>query len=383
VWTEPAGATTEGVASEYRVRAAARPAGGGWQPAETLSRMGLNPEVTVDARGDAIAAWEGRSGVEAAIRPVGGGWLAPQTVGTPRGAEPQEPQVASDASGDAVVVAPEARGQMSTGIQAAVRRAGAMFSPAQAISQHPEDALDPRIAMNAHGDAIVAWDVQGPTGCILRAAFRSAGGAWGAPRTVPGGHEFCRGRHTVAIDERGDAIVAWVATQRSTMLVKAAGRGANGRWSAQAVIGRASAAAEPPGGVQVGMDARGDAIAVWIDPARALGGRRAMWARIRPVGRPWGPRKLVGDVSYESSLSFAMDAHGDATVVWEDNHGMEAASHPAGGGWQTPTTVSDRKSAEIAFQAAPVVALGDRGEGLIAWQSDRNIKTAWRAPLIP
>jgi hypothetical protein len=384
VWTEQVGAITEAVPPEYRVRATVRPADGHWQPAETLSRLGLNTAVTVDARGDAIAAWEGRSGVEAAIKPVGGGWLAPQTVGTPRGEDPQEPQVASDASGDAIVVAPlQAHGQGSTGIQGAARPAGGTFSPPQRISHHREEALDPRIAMNARGDAIVVWDVQVPTGCLLRATFRPAGGAWGAPRTVPDGHEYCRGSHTVAIDQRGNAIVAWVAMQGSTMLVKTAGRGAKGRWSAQPVIGRASAVAEPPGAVQVGMDARGDAIVVWIDPARVLGGRGTMWARIRPVGRRWGAKERIGDVAYESSLSFAMDARGDASVVWEDKRGMEVASHPAGGGWQTPNTVSDRKSAEIAFQAVPVVALGARGDGLIAWQSSTNIKTAWHAPPFP
>lgn len=384
VWTEPAGAKAEAVVPEYRVRATVRPADGRWQPVETISRMGLNPEVTVDARGNAIAAWEGRLGVEAAIKPVGGGWLAPQIVGTPRGDEPQAPQVASDSSGDAIVVAPlQAHGQASTGIQGAVRLAGGMFSPAQTISHHREEALDPRIAMNARGDAIVAWDVQVPKGCLLRSAFRSVGGAWGAPQTVPGEHEFCRGSHRVAIDERGDAIVAWMAMQGSTTLVEIATRDANGRWSAQPAIGRASAVAEPPGPAQVGMDPRGDAIVVWVDPALVLGGRRSLWARIRPVGRGWRAKERIGYVPYESSPSFAMDARGDASIVWEDKRGIEAALHPARGGWQKPHTVSDHKRAEVAFEAVPVVALDARGDGVVAWQSDKNIDTAWHTSLFP
>ena len=383
-WTEPVGATPEAVLPELRIRATMRPADGRWQPAETLSRMGLNPEVTADARGEAIATWEGRSDVEASIKPVGGGWLAPQTVGTPRGEEPEEPQVASDASGDAIVVAPrQAHRRESTGIEAAARPAGGVFTPPQTISHHRENALDPRIAMNSRGDAIVAWDVEGPTGCLIRAAFRSPGGAWGATRTISGGHVFCRGNHTVAIDERGDAIVAWVAMRDSTMLVKTARRDANGRWSAQRVIGRASAVAEPPGAAHVGMDARGDETVLWTDPARVLGGRRTVWARVRPVGRRWGAKQRIADVTYESSPSFAMNARGDASVVWEDKRGVEVASAPAGGRWQKPTTVSDRKSAEIAFEAVPVVALDARGDAMIAWQSHENIKTAWHAPLSP
>jgi len=384
VWTEPIAPMTASVAAEYRVSAAMRPADGRWQPGQTLSRLGLNPEVTVDARGDAIATWEGRSGVEAAIKPVGGGWLAPQIVGSPRGEEPQEPQLASDASGEAIVVAPlQVRGRGSAGIQAALRPSGGTFSPPQRISLHPEDALDPRIAMNARGDAVVVWDAQVRSGCLLRAAFRPAGGAWGAPRAVPDGREYCRGRHRVAIDERGDAMLAWVAMRGSTMLVETASRGVSGRWSAQRVIGSASAAAEPPGVPQLGMDLRGDAIVLWTDPALVLGGRRTMWARIRPAGRRWGALERIADVAYESSPSFAMDVRGDAAVVWEDKHGIEAALHPASGGWQKPRTVSDHNSAETAFEAVPVLALDARADGVVAWQGHQNIETAWHASLFP
>jgi len=383
VWTEPIAATTAAVVPEYRVSAAMRPADGHWQPGQTLSRLGLNPEVTVDARGDAIATWEGRSGVEAAIKLVGGGWLAPQIVGSPRGEEAHEPQLASDASGDAIVVSPlQVHGHGSTGIQVAVRRSGGAFSPAQTISLHPEDALDPcRHERAWRRDRRLGPQVG--TGCQLRAAFRPAGGAWGAPRTVPDGHELCRGRHRVVIGERGNAIVAWVAMQGSTMLVETASRGVSGRWSAQRVIGTASAAAEPPGVPQLGMDAHGDAIALWIDPALVLGGRRTMWARIRPAGRGWGTLERIADVAYESSPSIAMDARGDAAVVWEDKRGIEEASHPASGGWQKPRTVSDRKSAEIAFEAMPVLALDARGDGVVSWQGDRSIETAWHASLFP
>jgi hypothetical protein len=384
VWTTETAAPTRTALPEYSVRAAVRPADGHWQPGETLSRAGLNPQVTVDARGDAIAAWEGRLGVEAAIKPVGGSWLAPQTVGTPRGDEPQEPQVASDASGDAIVVAPvQEHGQESTGIEVALRPAGGTFSPPQSISRHRELALDPRIAMNARGDAIVVWDVQvHHTACLLRAAFRSAGGGWGAPSTVPNGHEYCRGTHDVAIDERGDALVAWAAMRGSTSLVETAWRGANGRWSAQPVTKRASPVAEPPWPQGVGMDARGDAIVVWVDPT-GVGGRRTIWARIRPVGRGWGTEEQIAAVPYESSPSFAMGARGDAVVVWGDKRGIEVALHPAGRRWQTPHTVLVGTRAQIAFDARPIVALDAHGEGVVAWESNKDIETAWHTSLFP
>jgi hypothetical protein len=112
-------------------------------------------------------------------------------------------------------------------------------------------------------------------------------------------------------------------------------------------------------------------IVVWVDPALVLGGRRVMWARIRRVGHGWGAKKRIADVTYGSSPSFAMNARGDASVVWEDKRGIEIASHPPGGGWRKPHTVSDRNSAKIAFEAAPV-ALGARGDGMSSGKAART-----------
>jgi hypothetical protein len=386
VWTEQVGVLSEATLPELRLRASTRPAGGRWQPVETVSRIGLYPEVTAGASGDAIAVWEGLAGVEAAVKPAGGNWLAPQMVGIPHGDEPEEPQVASDADGQAIVVAPlqQTRGQAYAGMQAAVRPAGGAFSPPQTISRHREQALDARIAMNARGDAIAAWDEQVRGGCLVRVALRPASGAWSRPRTVPGGHEFCRGSQQVAIDQRGDAIVAWVAMRHSTMLVRAAVRDARGRWSAQPVLGEASAAAEPPGGVWLGMDTGGDAIVAWSDPAHALGGRRTIVARIRPAGHGWRPTERIAHVDHESSSpSFAMDARGDAAIVWEDQRGIEAALRPAQGTWLTPGIVSAHAAAETAFEENPVTALDARGDEVVAWQTDTNIKTAWHEAPVP
>ena len=87
-------------------------------------RLGLDPDVVIDAQGDTIAVWQTPSAVQAAIRPAGGSWLAPQTVATPGG---EEPQIASDANGDVIVVSTRQAPGHSTGIQAVLRPAGGTF----------------------------------------------------------------------------------------------------------------------------------------------------------------------------------------------------------------------------------------------------------------
>jgi hypothetical protein len=176
-----------------------RPVGGHWQPAETLSRLGLDPDVVIDAHGDTIAVWQSRSSVEAAIRPAGSSWLAPEAVATPGG---EEPQIASDASGDVMVVSTRQAPGHSTGIQAVMRPTGGTFSPAQTISA-PDNDFHPRLAMNARGDALVAWERDAAHGCFVEAAFRPANGRWVKPRVLSDTHAGCPADQHVAIDARG------------------------------------------------------------------------------------------------------------------------------------------------------------------------------------
>jgi hypothetical protein len=374
VWGESTFSINQVITLAYPVRSAVRPADGHWQPADTLSQLGLAPEVAVDARGDAIAVWQTFSGVQAAIRPAGSSWLASQTVATPGG---EEPQVASDPGGDAVVVSPRQAPGQSAGIQAVLRPAGGTFFPAQTISGR-ENAFHPRIAMNTRGDTLVAWEVDASYGCVVRAALRRAGGRWSAPRTVSDGHGSCGGTHRVAIDERGDAIVVWLSHRGPTTFLEAATKAASGSWTPRHVIARAPIIEAP---VQVGMDARGDTLALWSEPA-LVGGRRTIWALRRPAGRGWEAARTIPHAN-GGPPSLAIDARGDALVAWQDRRGIEADALPAGGHWRRTYTVSKHEPTVPGAGEDPLAALDGRGDGLVAWQNHEGIKTAWHSSLFP
>ena len=201
VWTEPRVSIMEAVTVEYLVRTSVRPVDGHWQPPETLSRLGLNPDVVFDAHGDTIAVWESPSGVQAAIRPAGGSWLAPQTVATPGG---EEPQIAGDANGDVIAVSTRQASGHSTGIQAVLRPAGGTFSPAHTISG-PNNDFYPRLAMNANGRCIGDVAARRRSGVLCgscvsyrqRPMERPAGSVRSArrlPSRSAGSHRRSRGR---------------------------------------------------------------------------------------------------------------------------------------------------------------------------------------------
>jgi hypothetical protein len=127
-----------------------------------------------------------------------------------------------------------------------------------------------------------------------------------------------------------------------------------------------------PGGhvgrVQVGMDRRGDAVAVW----EAFNG--ADWViqgSVRPVAT--GVWQTPVDLSAESedaeSPRLAVDADGDAVAVWDvrtlTSSVVQSARRPAGSGaWQATVDVST--GAELA--SAPDVALDARGDAVAVWQ---------------
>ncbi len=373
VWTEARLSIKEAITLEYLVRTSVRPVDGHWQPAETLSRLGLDPDVAVDAHGDTIAVWQSPPGVQAAIRPAGGSWLAPQTVATPGG---EEPQIASDASGDVIVVSTRQAPGHSSGIQAVLRPAGGTFSPAQVISA-PGNDFYPRLAMNARGDALVAWERDTARGCLVEAAFGPANGRWSRPRVLSDTHVGCPANQQVAIDARGDGVVAWVTLRGRTQFVESAGRSASGRWTTR-VLAKAPHIDETVG---VRMDARGDVMVVWHEEA-LNGGRSAIWARIRPAGRGWGTARTISR-THGGPPSLAIDARGDALITWQDKRGIEAAARPAGGSWQKPDTVSAHERSGPGVGDDGLAALDARGDALATWQNREGIKTAWHSSLFP
>src|SRR5262245_58920194 len=154
------------------------------------------PQVALDARGDAFAVWsETRpSGTTemAAIRPVGGGWAAP----TPLGAGGNG-RLAVNARGDAVVV-----GLASAAASRAFvvyHRAGGRFGPARLLPGTRGGNSLPSVAIDGAGRALVAWS----DGKRVRLASRARGSRWSS-RVLGQGVD-----PAVATNPRGDALVLW------------------------------------------------------------------------------------------------------------------------------------------------------------------------------
>jgi hypothetical protein len=193
------------------------------------------------------------------------------------------------------------------------------------------EALWPGAAVNARGDAAVAWIQEGRSKghatVRVRAAVRRAGAAGFSVRTLVARRGLAARGAAVALDRRGELTVTWVE-QRSDngrtyghKTVRAAYRTAGGRWSPVQAIGRSSAfnyalprlAATPSGTVVLTYNSR----------TRAAPGVGAAW---RSRGRAFGPLQSVPtDGQYLIDPTLAADPEGRVFLT-----GTRGCNQPGG-----------------------------------------------------
>jgi hypothetical protein len=173
------------------VQAATRSAGGAFSAPADLSVVGhdgVDPDVGVDAAGNAVAAWTRFDGtsrvVQLATRPPGHAFGAARTLSL-AGREARVPQLAVDPAGDAVVAWQRSDGA-STIVQATVAPAGADFPPTADLSLAGRDAIAPQVGIDGDGDAVVGWQRSDAANTIVQAAGYDVAGPQLRGLSVPG-----------------------------------------------------------------------------------------------------------------------------------------------------------------------------------------------------
>jgi PKD domain len=213
--------------AKYIVQGARRPAGGGWEPALDISASGQNaeaPQVAIDAAGAAVAVWARSDGVDpivqAAVKGPVGPWAGHVDLSAP-GDFSSEPQVAVDPAGTAV--ATWARDNSPTRrIEAAVRPAGGGWQPSVPLSRAGEAAEDPDVAVDPAGNAVVLWSRTDGSPRVIEAAAKQLGGPWSGPEpiSVVG---LSAAEPRVAIDPAGNRVAVWSRFDGAKKIVQAAG----------------------------------------------------------------------------------------------------------------------------------------------------------------
>ncbi len=209
----------------------------------------------------------------------------------------------------------------------------------------------PRVAADG-GRALAVW-VRAPAGTRGRARVHVAVRAdpasrWGAPLALsPPGADAPQ----VALNARGDAVVVWVAGRR---LVAAVRRGAAGDW----VVAGVADARGPVQETGVAIDRSGRPRVIWSEGA---GGPFAVRVAARASARAgWTIRSPRITTPGPAPPAIALSRAG-AMVAWTEEAGTRAARTVAGA-FESPVELS-------RDAGAPAAAVNGAGDALGAWSA--------------
>jgi len=362
---------TQRVGTEQHVRAAIRPAGGTFGPAQMLgetfpcyllSFIGAAPALAAGANGDAVVVWAhplaATTVIQASVRRAGGAFGPAVTLSDGGRTAGRDPDVAIAADGSATAVWSWHDGA-NTVIQAARRAPGGAFPPpggAQTLSAAGRDASAPRVAMNDRGDTAVVWTRSNGANRIAQARVRRAGAAYaGAVNLSASGADAAA--PAVALDPAGRATAVWLrANHVESRFLTAAGALDGG-------VDDVSDAADAGGSPSVALDAANNAVAVWT----GNNSTKAAWRASRASFSP--PQAISAPGDANALPRVVMDAHGGAVAVWSQGlTAVQAARRPAGGSFGGVTDLTRPPGKGVDASAAA----DHEGNVVAAWTFART-----------
>ncbi len=144
----------------------------------------------------------------------------------------------------------------------------AFASPAQAtpaflsainISDPGQDGFEPDVAVDPSGNVIAVWTRSDGTNFRIQYSTRTANGDWTAASTISDPGQSAS-NPDVAIDNSGNALVAWSRTDGTNIRIQAAYRPFGGAFTASATISDAGFDATKPA---IDFDNSGKALLTW------------------------------------------------------------------------------------------------------------------------
>jgi hypothetical protein len=342
------------------------------------------PQVAMDASGNAIAVWPQSDGgnykVWANRYTAGAGWGAAASIepnaSTVASDISAAPQIRFDANGNAIAL-----WERSAGLYSHVwwnrYTAAAGWGTAAPVDNTAAVAGSAQIAFSTNGDAIAVWDQSdGASFHIWSSRYTAAAGSWGTARMIESDDAVQAFNAQIGIDAAGNALVVWIQSDGAMRNEVWSNRYTplSGWDTARAISDHAGGAGSP----QLAMDANGDALVVWrqSDSSTSFSIR---WNRY-VAASGWGTAAAIepGDGAFAGDPQIACDSSGNALAVWEHENGahteIRSSRFTVGGGW-----AASLNAGNTGDVLDPVIALDSAGNGLAVWQQvdSSNIGLVW------
>lgn len=380
-----------------------------WQYASAPGSYGLlggeHPQVVTNASGNAVVAWlrsetlEGNlRAIEASTRAPGQAWSKPGVLSRPEAAG-HFGQVALDASGNALAL-----WDAGKTIVAAEHRPGKSWSRPVGVSRPGQYAEEPDLALAPNGAATAVFDGELAHGYGVLLSHRPPRGSWRRPRTLASSARGTLHEPQVAVDARGETIVAWVREEHfgfrwvQALILDRHGR-PRGRVQALSPTGGHSAE------LRLALNDKGDAVLTWSQEERT---RRPIEASARTRGGRFTAAVVVSRAT-DVEPTVTIDPQGDACLLFTriiraqptpEEQGpetrsvttVEAATRPARGRWTAPrqlASIGSESTSEQQIALSPasdrVIAIWIKGrarfDGGRVEASVGDMSGHWQAPL--
>ena len=255
---------------------------GAWSTAADVGPAGAaRPAVAMAADGSGLVVWERPGGIDLAAIAADGAVGAPAPV-PGAGATARRPALAMNAAGDATLAWWEG------GLVGAARPAGAAFGAPVAISETggvpgPSALRAPELTLSPTGRAVAAWRRAVGGRMRVEAAVGALGAAWSTPVVVSPTSSRSAGRPSLAANARGAAVVVWsqpVGTSLSAVRARILGTATAAFGPVEALSTSAGRGTAP----SAGIDAAGRAVVAWRQDPVGGAGRSFRGAIRRAIG---------------------------------------------------------------------------------------------------
>jgi len=216
-------------------------------------------------------------------------------------------------------------------------------------------------------------------------SFTTAEGAWSTAALITddntAGHDAFTPQ--IGLDANGNAMAVWTQSDGSVVSVWANRYNAGtSTWGTAVVIESDDAAGHDAFTPQIGLDANGNAMAVWT---QSVGSLVSVWANRYNAGTGiWGTAVVIESddaAGHDASdPQIGLDASGNAMAVWQQFEGSInrawANRYNAGTGtWGTPMEL---ETAYTGNASLPQIEFDASGNGVAVWaESDGSVFSIW------
>jgi hypothetical protein len=353
-------------------------AGTGWDAPTKVENndmsSALEPAVALDGSGNALAVWRQASGetsIWASRRAVGGAWSTPVLLETDDAGPALVPRIAADMGGNAIAVWQQHDGTHYN--IRANRYVGGIVGTGWGTSLLLETddaghAEAPKVAMEPGGKAVAVWSQNDGTYQNIYANVYSGG--WGVATKLEAATGYAV-EAQVAMDGAGNATAVWHQSDGMRYNIW------TNRWSANVWAGASLIELDDTTGATfpgIGVNSTGQVFAVWqqfdATPVVQIRANRYI------PGTGWGMAIPIepNNTGPAQTPQVGVDGAGNAIAVWTpDDSGTNDVwtnRYVAGTGWQSShaleTDAGDAADAQVAVDA--------NGNALVVWQQHDGMR---------